>query len=198
MKNKIILFILLLLFSITLVFFIVNNQMETISNQFPSEMLNEKTFFIERNREISENLRNRRIENFICEESDTKQHSLSDLVLGNSLLVFRYSEFNCSSCYETELALLQDFFSESNRNVAILCSYQVKNYFTKFIGMNQIVLPIYRIPQDAMDWMLEDYNVPYYFVLHSDLKATDIFIPNKSFPELSKQYLERIKKLLSK
>jgi len=63
--------------------------------------------------------------------------------------------------------------------------------------MNNIELPIFKIPQDAFNWILEDYGKPYYFVLHPDLTVSDIYIPDNAFPELNKQYFERVKKLLS-
>ena len=59
--------------------------------------------------------------------------------------------------------------------------------------MNQIELPIFRIPQDALDWEIEEHNVPYYFVLHPNLTVSHIYIPDKYFPELNKNYLESIK-----
>ncbi|MDR1743292.1 MAG: hypothetical protein LBR48_05660 [Dysgonamonadaceae bacterium] len=63
--------------------------------------------------------------------------------------------------------------------------------------MNKIDLPLFRISQNAFNWIAEDYDNPYYFVLHPDMTVSDFYIPDKAYPELTQQYLSNIKKLLS-
>lgn len=121
---------------------------------------------------------------------------MSDLVSQKPALVFRFSELNCYTCYETELSLLKKCFSAEEQHVAILCSYQQRRYFFAFKNHNDIHLPMFRISQDAFDWELEEHGVPYYFVLHSDLSVSHIYIPSTDFPELNRQYMENIKRFL--
>jgi hypothetical protein len=149
------------------------------------------------NLELNKQLRNISIPDILCEDSESKKFNISVLVSEMPVLVYRYSELNCNTCYEIELASLQEMFLNEYRDkVAILCSYQIRKYFTIFKKMNQIKLPIYRIPQEAFNWKIEDYGNPYYFVLHPDMTVSDFYIPDKIYPELNKEYLERIKAIL--
>ena len=63
---------------------------------------------------------------------------------------------------------------------------------------NKIELPFYRIPQDAFDWIFEDYGSPYYFVLHPGLTVSHIYVPDRTFPGLNKAYIESVKQFFSR
>jgi hypothetical protein len=122
---------------------------------------------------------------------------LSKLVKTKPVLVLRYSSTNCNTCYEKALNDMTDVFGETVQSTIVLCSYLVERDFLIFKRVNQIKYPIYRIESDAFDWTVESYNIPYYFVLHPDMKISNVYIPNKSFPEMNGAYLESIKRLFN-
>jgi len=131
-------------------------------------------------------------------KNDKKDRYLSDLVCKKPLLIYRYADVNCNTCYEAEIKVLQQEFSDYPQLIAILCSYKIDQEFIVFKKINQIQLPLYRISSDAFNWTVEDYGNPYYFVLHPDMKISHVYVPNKSYPELNKQYLEGVKRFLSR
>jgi len=133
----------------------------------------------------------------ICKENKTDEVKLSALVEKKPLLLYRYADINCNTCYEAELKALQEEFSESPNLVSVICSYRVDQEFIVFKKINKIRVPLFRIDPDAFSWDVENYLNPYYFVLHPDMKISHIYVPNKVFPELNKQYLEGVKRFLS-
>jgi len=197
MKNRTTLFILLFLTGITFLFFLLNLQSKMDKNQKQSEESEMKKSFNSMLEELNNTFANAVIQNIILEDMFLKEFPISDLAFRKPILFFRFSEFNCSSCYEKELFSLQHYFSKEYPKIAILSSYASRRQYVMFIKANRIELPFYRIPQDAFDWKLEDYGSPYYFVLHPDLTVSHIYIPDTTFPELNKQYLESVKKYLT-
>ncbi|GHU61214.1 hypothetical protein FACS1894123_00240 [Bacteroidia bacterium] len=127
-------------------------------------------------------------------DSAKNRFKLSELAQEKTVLIYRFSELNCNTCYETELSSLHN----SSYPLVILGSYQAYRDFTVFVKRKKVELPIYWMEQTAFDWKAEGYNSPYYFILHSDMKATHFYIPNKMYPESDKRYFEEAKKLLEK
>jgi hypothetical protein len=121
---------------------------------------------------------------------------LSGTVKSGPILIFRYADINCNTCYESAIDELKTIFGDLIQHVSILCSYYAEKDFHVFKKINQIKFPIYRIESDAFDWAVEGYNTPYYFVLHPDMKISNVYIPSRSFPKMNKAYLESIKRLL--
>ena len=130
------------------------------------------------------------------EEREKETKTLSELVKNKPLLIYRYSELHCNTCYETEIEALQKAFEYSPNLVSILCSYHVERTFIMFKRMNEIKIPLYRIAMDTLKWTAEKYGNPYYFVLHPDMKISHIYFPNKAYPKINKQYLENVKSFL--
>jgi hypothetical protein len=56
---------------------------------------------------------------------------------------------------------------------------------------------VYYIDNDSFSWKIEELYKPYCFVLHPNMKISHIYVPNKDYPELNKQYFEGVKRFLS-
>jgi hypothetical protein len=134
---------------------------------------------------------------YTVNRNDKKEQYLSGLVREKPLLIYRYADVNCNTCYEAELEALQREFAGHPDLAGILCSYAVDQEFVVFKKINKIKLPLYRIPSDAFTWDVEHYGNPYYFVLHTDMKISHVYVPNKIYPEFNRQYLEGVKRFLS-
>ena len=135
--------------------------------------------------------------NVFCIDNSKEEKKLTEIVKGKSKLIFRYTVNNCSKCHEDEIKLLQEVFDDTPESAIILCSYLVIKDFLVFKRVNALKISIYNILFDAFDKEIEELNKPYYFVLHPNMKVSHIFVPNNGFPEMSKQYLEGVKKYLS-
>ena len=129
--------------------------------------------------------------------NDKKDRFLSDLVYNTPLLLYRYTDINCNACYETELEVLQEEFADTPTLVSVLCSYTIDQHFVAFKKINKLKIALYSIDHKAFYWAAEEYGNPYYFVLHPDLKISHIYVPDKAFPELNRQYLEGVKRFLT-
>ena len=196
MKNKFVLFFLLFVAGITLLFFLLNRQLEADYDLRKRTTVDQEKSFNRMNEYLNETLAHTSIQDIMIEDTQSKACFLSDLVSQSPALVFRYSELNCNTCYKAELLSLQNIFAQEERQIAILSSYSDSDHFIMYKDDNQIELPFYRISQDAFDWILEDYGSPYYFVLHPDLTVSHIFVPDRTFPRLNKEYVEKVKQFL--
>jgi len=192
MKRNLPLFFLLFSVFFTVLLFVLNNRQSNLSRPVISE---DEFFFREKNDELNQRLSGRQLANITCMDSARNMFSLSDLT-DKSTLIFHFSEHHCGVCYEDEIRMLQAFFADNFHSILILCSYESYRSFMFFLRMNQIRFPVYRIEHRVIEWELNEYGYPYYFVLHPDMKISHIYIPNKAYPESNKQYLEGVKRFL--
>ena len=134
-----------------------------------------------------------------CEESQNERRDLSYMVKDKPLLIYRFEGSNCTPCLEDILKelLIQLSNSIDPDNVRMLVSRLTGRELKSFKRTHNIQIPIYIIPDESFDWIAEKNNRPYFFVLHPDMKISHIYVPNKDFPELNKQYLEDVKSFLS-
>ncbi|RHJ86547.1 hypothetical protein DW103_02440 [Parabacteroides sp. AM08-6] len=123
---------------------------------------------------------------------------LSDLAKDGPILVYRYSDINCSVCVESEFANLRQFFKQHTEKVIILCSYEYESNMKAFRRNNLLKYPIYNTDMKAFSWDADLYDRPYYFVLHPDMKVSDFYIPETAYPEESKAYLTGVERLITK
>lgn len=104
-------------------------------------------------------------------------------------LVFRYSSYNCNSCYIEQLKLLQGINIPDHQNVLILLSYRNKNDIHFSFKRSEKKLQPYRIRGNRqINNTLSD--LPYYFVLYPDMKISDIYAIEKGRTIQNKKYLK--------
>ncbi|GHT61447.1 hypothetical protein AGMMS50239_12370 [Bacteroidia bacterium] len=119
--------------------------------------------FRTKNEKLDKTLSGNEVPDLVCIDSVHNIFKLSDLGTP-PFLIYRYSERHCSSCYETELTSLQKYFPKNDHSVVILASYQDHRNFAIFVKAQSVGLPIYQIEHHRLDWNVEDYGVPYYFI----------------------------------
>ena len=83
-------------------------------------------------------------------------------------LMLRIKETSCQSCIFNELDRVRDLIEN---------------------GVNCIIL--------MYEWYVEQLEVPYYFVLHPNKKASDFFLPEKSKPDITDSYIKSIARICS-
>ena len=110
---------------------------------------------------------------------------------------YRYMQAGgCRPCYEEQIRLLQEVFKNIPQSAAILASYSSRRDFLISARDNVLETPIFHIPLGVFDWQFEQSSIPYFFALHPCLRISNIFVPNEHEPELTRRYLESIKRLL--
>lgn len=121
--------------------------------------------------------------------------ALSQLKKKKNTLVLRYSYLNCRSCVDNAIARLLEFTNQNDDiDVLLLGSYQNNKDLKIFKQINKNVANVYMIKH--LEVPIEDENIPYLFILDEDMQILDLFIPRKEIPELTREYLEKIKKIL--
>lgn len=123
-------------------------------------------------------------------------HSFKSLLEDGPRLIFRFTEDNCSSCYEAELPVI-DSLQEAigSKQVIFLCSYKGGGKILKMVRKNySLHNPIYYVPVERYSFRkdLEALNVPYYFMANSST-LYNFFIPEKVLPAYSGIYLAQVK-----
>jgi hypothetical protein len=112
----------------------------------------------------------------------------------NVILVYRFSEMNCESCVSYSIhTLLQWIDSIDKDNILFLGAYRNNKIFNR-------QKPLYGIHEfnvantPNLNLPAENIGYPYYFVLDSTLNVSNLFVPDKGFPQLNNAYLKNIKK----
>lgn len=133
----------------------------------------------------------------VAQNGDEKY--LSELMNGRSILIYRFRYVQaggCRPCYEAQMQLIREVFSNSPQSVAILATYGSRRDFLISTRNNVSEIPMFHIPTGTFDWQFDALGAPYFFVLHPCMRISNIYVPDAREPELSRRYLESIKRLL--
>lgn len=134
-----------------------------------------------------------------CVEVQKMRKNLYDIVNDKPLLIYRLNGSNCTTCNNDVLLQLKNELLSifSDDKMIVLSSQHGKRDLLIFKRKNNIKFPIYLIPEKSFDWIVEEHSVPYFFVLHHDMKISHIYVPNNDYTDLNKLYLEEVKRFLS-
>jgi len=123
---------------------------------------------------------------------------LSDMVKEKPILVYRYVASGCRPCIEKDLGLLTERFKQSDSTlVRVFGSYSSRRDY--LIGYNNktIELPIYNVPENSINLETEEYGISYCFILHPNMKVSNVFIPDQNNQEYTRQYFLAVKRFLN-
>jgi hypothetical protein len=166
-----------------------------------SEFLNEiqaKQVFYSTNFELNLKMTGLQAPDVVFTVSQRESGVLSAMVKNKPLLIYRFSGSNCKSCYSDDLTTLQAEMPEDSPDwVRILSSQLQERELLILKRTHNVTIPIYIIQPKSFNWEVEEMNVPYFFVLHPDMTVSQIFVPDTNYPEVSKQYFESVKRLLT-
>ena len=185
----------LLLLFLTLYFLNENIKVENSNRQLSAQVatMAAKEF----NYDLDKAMTGTKAPDVLCISPEDYEKYLSALLNGRTVLVYRYIQVGgCRPCYEAQIELIQREFQDSAQSVVILASYNSRRDFFLSIRGQELGVPIYLIPIDAFTWQAEELNTPYFFVLHSNMRISNIFVPDVREPELTVRYLESIRRLL--
>lgn len=121
---------------------------------------------------------------------------LSHFVQYNPLLIFRYSNLHCKSCVEFANSILDSCFCNYYDKSIILYSSDFKQVDRAYKRVNKIKTNLYYVDKKMFYWEYEKYSDPYFFILYPNMKASDFFIPDPKYPEMTRMYIEGVKRLI--
>ncbi len=116
---------------------------------------------------------------------------LKEVVLKHrKVILFSFSETHCGSCWEAELEKIKKLKQTKNAlydKIIVISKYTNNRHLTILKDLKKIDFEIYNIQGEML---LNDLNMPFYFLLDSDFIYKDFFIPIKELPNLTDQYFE--------
>jgi hypothetical protein len=111
----------------------------------------------------------------------------------SKILVCRFSDLHCETCIDYSIRMLLQWVDSIGKDkILFLGAYRNNKIFNR-------QKPLYGI--DALETVntialhipAEDLGYPYYFVLDSTLRISNVFIPDKGVPNVTNKYLELVK-----
>jgi peroxiredoxin len=154
-------------------------------------------YFIEREKRCVES------ENFllsgqiILRDLDGNSLLLKEKLNQSPILFFRFQGSNCQTCIDIEIKRIAGELRDVNPDkVVILVSDKDVNDLNYFKKINGIKFGIFLIEKEDLRIPMEQYNIPYLFILSPDGFVSSVFIPERNERKFSEQYYGVIKALL--
>ncbi len=197
MKNKYLIVVVIVLVVVNLINLekIYNNKadsnflLKTFQNKLKSDSIT-MTGLMNNQMFLSQNTYFNICPNFKLLTETGKEVLLSDLCGGNNKLIFRYNEFTCQTCIYREMLNLMTLSEKIGKsNIIVLASYKNKRDFIINKMANKIDLPIYNVPLKSFDNTIENFNIPYLFIIDKQFTAKNIFLPDNDLQNLTDLYL---------
>ncbi|GAB6008818.1 hypothetical protein [Dysgonomonas reticulitermitis] len=120
--------------------------------------------------------------------------------LKKPVLIYRYPEYMCKSCYNEDIEELLNFQKEEGKDkVLVLPAFEdnrenrikLRNELAKFNYINT-PLNLLKIP----DYQYEENQQRYFAVLNKEDEISMVFFPHFGYRRLTEDYLSEIKKVL--
>jgi hypothetical protein len=129
------------------------------------------------------------LEEILVADSDGKELFLQK-VIEKPVLVLRYFDVNCTSCYEISLGCFKDFSSSFRPGQAIfLADYKNLRDLYHFFRSLGFKCNYYNTNGAKINLPIEDAKVPYAFIIDKDFHVNNVFVIDNRRPELFKSYL---------
>lgn len=111
------------------------------------------------------------------------------------LLVCRFSKLHCESCVNSAIKLfLKGSESIGVENVLFLGNSKNNRIFNRENTLYGIQdMAVYNTPEFKIP--IEELGYPYFFVLDSNLHISNVFLPDKGIPKITKEYLKEMQNI---
>ena len=119
----------------------------------------------------------------------------SSIIYEKQALVFRYSYLGCNDCVVDLLTLLNEMQNKDELEIPILLIIYTENFRALLLENRNynIHFPIYLVPNnDLIKSPIDEFNVPYFFLINKNMNCTDFYVPDKTTPDLTQKYLNFI------
>lgn len=162
------------------------------NNRRPSDNIDDMTMFtLLRNAEANANTQWRSF----APNKKFQNDSLCTFVgnLKKPVLMLRIKETSCQTCVSNELDKVKEL-KENGIKCILLVTYN-PSIIKKLLKAKKCKdTTIFYVPNNCLydDWYIEQFEAPYYFVLHPNKMASDFFLPEKTKPELTDFYIKSV------
>ena len=135
-------------------------------------------------------------EDFVLTDEIGKMYKISALIGETKKIILRYPELSCTSCYQEQMMNINNLIEKIGyENVLILTAYQNPRDVHTFKRTNKLNKNVFNTIENDLGLALEKKNVPYLFVLDSNLHTRMAFMPLKNFPQLTDSYFELLMRI---
>lgn len=118
---------------------------------------------------------------------------ISSVLNNKKILFFRFKETNCDACINSFMEFLNDISKDlTSLNMVILCGYTNVHEYRTFVHKNNLDIAVYNV-EEIPDLPIESQENPYFFILDSNLRIKNLFIPTVHKLENLRKYLIFIK-----
>ena len=154
------------------------------------ERITNNSFDLERNTEIGFQNENISLhQEIVLKDENGKSISLKNIVNKQAKLVFRFSEFSCSTCLKQLNELINHKADDFKNNIVFISNYSDKEKLEFFRVYLNIHYKIYT--SDNLYLPIDNEGIPYFFILDNDMISKMFFIPIPNNNKLSNKYLEK-------
>ncbi len=122
----------------------------------------------------------------LYDKNDKKTHILKLLEKYEKTIVLRFTDLNCSLCYESALKILEKY--KKYENIIIISSFQNTRAFKLFLAQSKCSLKIFKVDENV----LKDLNVPYFFTVDENFTINSFLIHEKKKPKKTIEYLDTV------
>lgn len=106
-------------------------------------------------------------------------------------VVYRYHDTGCEACINFGITKFKKIAEEIGTNNVMIF---VKTSSTRTLQIDQntydIHTPMFMV--DSLPIVLDQLNIPYFFILDSNMNINNLFIPDKSIPGFTDKYSKEI------
>lgn len=118
---------------------------------------------------------------------------VSSVIDDKNILFLRFKETNCDACVNRFMEFLKGIPNNFPvQNMVILCGYTNVHEYRTFVRKNKLRIPVFNI-ESISALSVDCQENPYFFVLGSDLRIKNIFIPDVHQTKHLNRYLNFVK-----
>jgi len=115
-------------------------------------------------------------------------YSIDEIITDEYTLVFYFTEINCQVCVKQVFKIIQEL---NIQKVLFISRFSSARNLLVFKNVNDFQGNFYMIESTTeLNGAMDSNNLPYLFILDSSGKIHDLFVPDKSIPNLTKSYLQ--------
>jgi hypothetical protein len=160
------------------------NRLEEIHNQYFTSLVHDNNTY-----------KMQLQESYLIMENCKDSISLSTLVSKHPILILRIPAATCQECTLEELEnLKKNFDIDELYNVCAIFTINTPRELKSLtLAFNYKFLKLGITRQNTLNIQEERNNIPYYFIIDSNLQASMFFFPDHRYPESTAAYLKMIK-----
>lgn len=187
-RFSIILLFIILLFSMLIMYLKITKQ---------NTQINKLSNIVEKLKNDNHTLQENTIDSWSFERSklnvdsiyDEENNKLDEKIIKNGLplLIFRFSEVDCSDCVIEQIDLIRRFIDNKQINYTIVADYSNNRNLGLFKRANGITETVY----NCKTMVPNEQRSPFFCVYFNDL-ISNVLFPDTDFPHLTEKYLEYV------